>query len=405
MSKNEYVSLKLFGRESNRDDYKEMTTLPKDQLEFLQSGLKVDAMDSFMYGCTNLIKLPRLDNIDTYEVRDMGHMFVGCDSLKSLDLSNFDTSNVKNMSYMFFSCGSLPFIDLSSFNTSDVTHMTSMFEGCKDAQFIDVSSFRTLNVLAMQRMFRFCTSLKYLDLSKFDTSRVNNMNEMFYGCTSLKYLDISNFSTANIRTMKNMFYRTSNLKYLIINNPRLDFIPIYDQNIGLPEDCKILVPSESISTYQNTIGWDEYKNQFEAIEDYDIIKQGDGTMEIENKKYTNKYRIAPKSDNWRNNYICYSDDSDEVYEVKIEQSVKHLFYIKAKSYQDAMAKIYDHEYLIGYVQETEKSSKNDARIKKLGKFNKIDINDNSYAMMFDDKVIVKDGKNIKVFKLKTEGEV
>lgn len=401
MSENEYVSLKLFGKESNRDDYKEMTTLPKDQLEFLQSGLKVDAMDSFMYGCTNLIKLPRLDNIDTYEVRDMGHMFENCHSLKSLDLSNFDTSTVRNMSCMFSSCDSLLFIDLSSFNTSSVTHMSSMFENCKNTQFIDVSSFRTYNLLAMQRMFRFCTSLKYLDLSKFDTSRVNNMNEMFYGCTSLKYLDISNFSTANIRTMKNMFYRTSNLKYLIINNPRLDFIPIYDQNIGLPEDCKILVPSESISTYQNTIGWDEYKNQFEAIENYIITKQGDGSMEIVKNK---KYRIAPKSDNW-DDYICYSDDSEEVYEISIEQNVKHLFYIKARSYHDAMAKLFDHKSLIGHVQEAEKCSENDTRIKKLGKFNKIDINDDSYAMAFDDKIIVKDGEKIKVFKSKTEGEL
>ena len=44
-------------------------------------------------------------------------MFLGCHSLKSIDLSSFTTNNVKNMELMFSSCMELESIDLSKFNT------------------------------------------------------------------------------------------------------------------------------------------------------------------------------------------------------------------------------------------------------------------------------------------------
>ena len=34
----------------------------------------------------------------------MNAMFLGCSSLKELNLNNFNTNNVTNMSYMFYGC-------------------------------------------------------------------------------------------------------------------------------------------------------------------------------------------------------------------------------------------------------------------------------------------------------------
>jgi len=42
-----------------------------------------------------------IENIDTSEVTDMSYMFLGLNSLTSLDVSNFDTRNVTNMVGMF----------------------------------------------------------------------------------------------------------------------------------------------------------------------------------------------------------------------------------------------------------------------------------------------------------------
>ena len=42
-------------------------------------------------------------------------MFVGCESLTSLDVSNFDTSKVTNMSYMFCDCPAWTTVDQTKF--------------------------------------------------------------------------------------------------------------------------------------------------------------------------------------------------------------------------------------------------------------------------------------------------
>ena len=82
-----------------------------------------------------LIKKIILDNYDASFVTDMGGMFSGCSSLKSLDLSGFDTSSVTDMSGMFSGCSSLVSLDLSGFDTSSVTDMMGMFDmfdGCSE---------------------------------------------------------------------------------------------------------------------------------------------------------------------------------------------------------------------------------------------------------------------------------
>ena len=102
-------------------------------------------------------------------------MFIGCNSLKSLDLSHFDTNQVTGMSCMFEGCNSLKSLDLSHFDTSQVTNMLSMFEACN--------------------------SLKSLDLSHFDTSNVENLAEPLQ-----KYLAVP--QGVSLKTRKaNSFFR------------------------------------------------------------------------------------------------------------------------------------------------------------------------------------------------------
>ena len=60
----------------------------------------------------------------------MSEMFVGCSSLKKLNLTNFNTNNVTDMSGMFALCSSLKELNLNNFNTNKVTDMRYMFGRC-----------------------------------------------------------------------------------------------------------------------------------------------------------------------------------------------------------------------------------------------------------------------------------
>ena len=59
-------------------------------------------------------------------------MFLGCSSLKELDLSNFDTQYVTNMCNLFFQCSSLKELNLGNFNTNNVTNLDGMFFRCPE---------------------------------------------------------------------------------------------------------------------------------------------------------------------------------------------------------------------------------------------------------------------------------
>ena len=93
--------------------------------------------------------------------------------------------------------------------------MNSMFLGCDSIKSINFTNFKTSLVTDMSNMFQGCTNLKSLDLSSFDTSMVTDMSNMFSNCDSLEYLYINNFNTENLKKATNMF--SNNLKYLDIS--------------------------------------------------------------------------------------------------------------------------------------------------------------------------------------------
>ena len=170
------------------------------------------------YKCISLESVVDLSGLDTSKITNMGFMFCGCSSLKSIDLSNFNTSKVSDMKAMFSGCKSLKSIDLSHFDTSKVIYMNSMFSDCALLQSIDLSYFETSKVTDMSWMFSGCSSLKYIGLSNFDTSLVTDIKHMFYDCYSIKSIDLSNFDTSRVVDMKNMFYDCYSLKSIDLSN-------------------------------------------------------------------------------------------------------------------------------------------------------------------------------------------
>ena len=138
-------------------------------------------------GYTNLKQIKGIEYLNTEEMTDMRRMFIGCESLTSLDLSSFNTANVTDMSGMFNSCESLTSLDLSSFNTENVTNMIAMFYNCSSLTSLDLSSFNTANVTDMSKMFYNDPSLTTITISNlWDVSNVTNGDAMFAYCRNLK---------------------------------------------------------------------------------------------------------------------------------------------------------------------------------------------------------------------------
>ena len=99
-------------------------------------------------------------------------LFLDCEQLLYVKFSEtFDTSHVLNTEDMFMGCTSLKSVNLSSFNTSLVSQMTFMFYNCYELTSIDLSNFETKNVLSFQDMFTNNYKLSWVDISSFDTSK------------------------------------------------------------------------------------------------------------------------------------------------------------------------------------------------------------------------------------------
>jgi|GEM_PF-1749715 len=175
-------------------------------------------LSSLFYNLKNLKSVEGLKNLDTSNVTDMSYMFLGCQSLTSLDVSGFKTGNVTDMQYMFYNCRALTSLDVSSFDTRNVTDMSDMFCNCNALTSLDVNSFDTRNVTDMSYMFWGCQSLTSLDVSGFKTENVTDMHYMFLGCQSLTSLDVSGFKTENVTDMNYMFYNCRALTSLDVSS-------------------------------------------------------------------------------------------------------------------------------------------------------------------------------------------
>ena len=194
-------------------NYQNITEIPQENLNYLNSGLVASDMSYMFDSCYGLKTIPKL-NIDISQCVNMSSMFGNCSALTTIDLSNFDTSNVTDMTDMFYDCRALTTINLSNFNTSSVTDMGYMFYNCRLLTTIDLSNFNTSKVTNMNSMFYLCQTLTTVDLSNFNTSNVTDMGYMFYSCRALTSLDLSNWDTSKVTNMEFMFNNCRNLEHI-----------------------------------------------------------------------------------------------------------------------------------------------------------------------------------------------
>ena len=112
--------------------------------------------------CTNITYID-LSKLKTENIKDISYMFNKCTNLNKIDLSSFETINVNRMRNMFCFCTKLTEIrGLSSFNTSRVFDMHEMFLGCESLASLNLSSFDFTNATDIRIMLFNCKSLKKL---------------------------------------------------------------------------------------------------------------------------------------------------------------------------------------------------------------------------------------------------
>lgn len=206
-----------------------------------KGGIRANNSSRSMFkGFVNMYEICNLEYLDTRDVYDMGWMFAGCSSLKSLDVSalqtgtvtdmycmffkceklqnlnlrGFDTRCVQNIGWMFGNCISLRELDLSTLRTECVTEMDHMFYMCKNLLHVNLQNINTSQVTNMESMFKQCRSLTGVNLGTFSTQKVKNMSDMFKECSSLRELDLSRFSAESAETVNGMFYGCRSLRKL-----------------------------------------------------------------------------------------------------------------------------------------------------------------------------------------------
>ena len=214
-----------------------------------------------------------ISNWYSNNITNFSRMFNNSGITTIIGLDALSTSNATSMSSMFSECSNLTSLNVSNFDTNKVTSMGNMFSMCSKLASIDLTNFDTTNVSDFSYMFNCCSALTSLDLSGFQTYNATNIMYLAAECENLKILDISNFDTTKITdSLHQMWLVNAQLNYLIIGSPTFRMPLIRSDAIVVPSTCKILVPANLISTYQNATNWAQHSAKFDAIENYNITR-------------------------------------------------------------------------------------------------------------------------------------
>ena len=132
-------------------------------------------------------------------------MFLGCKSLKTVDVENLNSYNVHTFESMFEGCTSLTAVNAGALDNTHLVTTGRMFADCESLAELDLSGWDADELFRIDEMFRNCRSLHKLDLSGMETSKVVNMTAMFENCEALETVDLSHFDMSSVEFADGMF--------------------------------------------------------------------------------------------------------------------------------------------------------------------------------------------------------
>ena len=223
------------------DHYLEVILVQKSDTE---EEYEINNLSYMFCDCIKLLKIEEISqrikhgSIDFENVRDISHMFEGCEKIESLDflifnglnkinqmkylfyncrklkdingLEKLDTSNVNSMSNLFYGCLQLNTLNtINRFNTKNVTNFSEMFAECENLEHLPyINKWNMENAVNLTGMFKNCKKLKNISyISDWDLKKVMNLNEMFFGCVLLEKLpSVLKLNFNRIKSLDKMFF-------------------------------------------------------------------------------------------------------------------------------------------------------------------------------------------------------
>ena len=206
-----------------------------------------------------------------------------CANATTVDVSDIDMSRKTSMDTCFKGCTYLRnVIGLNNWNPVDVESCKGMFADCN--RLVNIGNISNWQMPALRNasdMFS-RTALPCIDLHNWYTPNLESTRQMFAYNTNLEVLDVSGLDTRNATDMYNMFATNyysptgtvSAFKYLIIDSTELKLEMKEDISSlpKFPRTTKILVPRSKLEDYKAWGYWSSRAEQFDAIENYNIIR-------------------------------------------------------------------------------------------------------------------------------------
>lgn len=196
-----------------------------------------------------------------------------CPNITVADVSDIDVSVKTSLDTCFKGSGQLrKCIGLYYWNPINVVTTIEMFRACSLMTDVgDISQWKMPALTNASSMF-LNTGIVCLDLHDWYTPNLESTANMFQQMPSLRILDVSGIDTRNATNMFNMFSTGSALQYLIIDSIELKLEMIASDCADLNRNCKILVPQSKLEDYKSWGYWANRASQFDAIENYNIIR-------------------------------------------------------------------------------------------------------------------------------------
>lgn len=159
--------------------------------------VKVNEFQGMCDGCSSL-KTIEFADVNNSKTIYLTNTFRNCGSLEFIDMTKF--SGRVYYGSTFSSCVSLTQVN---FSYTIPVNMNNMFLGCSSLKSVDLSSFDLLQSVSMSQSFKNCSALETVVLGEtFNTYNVTNMRSLFENCPSLM-LDCSGWNTTNLKDITN----------------------------------------------------------------------------------------------------------------------------------------------------------------------------------------------------------
>ena len=189
---------------------------------------------------------------------DCGSLFANFSNVTNITFGNVKSYNVTNFSNMFRNNSLLLNIEgLNNLNTKNLIYLYDTFLGCTSLKKLDLSGWDLSNVNNIINTFANCTNLEEIKgISDWNVSNITSISTMFQNCYSIITLDLSNWDLRNITSIDMCFWNMRNLENLYLNNVEFNFeiLNSYKQMItGINNSCRIFVKNLSMAEFISDI--------------------------------------------------------------------------------------------------------------------------------------------------------